>query len=65
MCLITPKVFGQACGKYFKKFGWKNATLENLIEELSIPFQDRDLGFSLYEWNNEWIQQAGMNEIEC
>jgi hypothetical protein len=55
MHLITPKVFGKTCGKYFKKYGFSNATLDNLIDELSIPFSERELGFSLYEWKKEWI----------
>ena len=55
MHLITPKVFGRACGKYFKKYGWKNTTIENLIQELSASFQGQALGFTLYEWKNEWI----------
>ena len=61
MNLITPPVFGKACGNYFKKYGWQNAVLDNLIEELNLVAD----GIDLNEWKDEWIKKAGMNEVEA
>lgn len=32
--------FGAACGQYFKKFGWRNATLDDLIQSLQSKFNN-------------------------
>ncbi len=60
MNLISPEVFGKACGSYFGKYGWKNAELDNLLEELN-----KASGQNLYNWKDDWIMKAGMNEVEA
>jgi aminopeptidase N len=63
--LVTPEIFGKACGSYFTKYSWRNATLDDFINHLDQEFSKLNLGFSLQEWKNEWIQTAGLNEIEA
>ncbi|CAD8081253.1 unnamed protein product [Paramecium sonneborni] len=62
MCIMGADKFGQACGAYFKEFGWKNAVLQDLIDHLQKKFDNPD--FTLSQWKQQWIETAGMNEIE-
>lgn len=34
LCIMGEKEFGDACGNYFRRFAWKNARLDDLIEAL-------------------------------
>ncbi|CAD8060911.1 unnamed protein product [Paramecium primaurelia] len=62
MCIMGAAKFGEACGNYFRKFGWKNAVLQDLIDHLQEKFDNPE--FTLSQWKKQWIETAGMNEIE-
>ena len=65
MYLVTPKVFGRACGQFLRKNECQTGSLDALLQELSIPFEARELGFTLRQWKSEWVELAGANEVEC
>jgi len=48
--------------RYFHKYAFKNATLNDFIENLDIEFLKKNLGFTLAEWKDQWICKAGLNE---
>lgn len=60
---MDPAAFGKACGAYFSKHGWSNATLDDLIEALNDAFKAQNHDFTLFDWKEEWICKAGMNEV--
>ncbi|CAK86275.1 unnamed protein product (macronuclear) [Paramecium tetraurelia] len=62
LCIMGAAKFGEACGNYFRKFGWKNAVLQDLIDHLQEKFDNPE--FTLSYWKQQWIETAGMNEIE-
>ncbi|CAD8067377.1 unnamed protein product [Paramecium primaurelia] len=62
MCIMGAAKFGEACGNYFRKFEWKNAVLQDLIDHLQEKFDNQE--FTLSQWKQQWIETAGMNEIE-
>jgi aminopeptidase N len=64
--LIGHDQFSENLGNYFAKYQWKNATLENFLEELSkskVP-QTHE-AYDLQKWNADWIQTAGLNDIRA
>ncbi|EAS02835.3 peptidase M1 family aminopeptidase (macronuclear) [Tetrahymena thermophila SB210] len=64
LSLIGEQNFSSAMKRYFNKFAFKNADLNDFIENLDVEFQTLNLGFSLKEWQQEWISTAGLNECQ-
>ena len=65
MFLIGEKSFSQALGKYFLKYEWSNATLDDFIEIMNDEYKKKELLLDLLEWKQEWICTAGLNEMEA
>ena len=64
--LIGHDNFSKNISNYFKKFAWSNATLQDLLDELSkIDNIDKHPAYDLKKWNEDWIQTAGLNEIQA
>jgi len=64
--LIGHEQFSENLGNYFAKYQWKNATLENFLEELSkskVPHTHE--AYDLKKWNKDWIESAGLNDIRA
>jgi len=63
--LIGRENFGKAMGSYFKKYEWSNATLSDFIGSLQEYYQPQDQGSlkSLDEWKKEFLDTAGLNEL--
>lgn len=62
LALVGEDLFSNAMGNYFGKFAWNNATLDDFINSIDIEFRKKNFGFSLAEWQTEWITKAGLNE---
>jgi len=63
--LIGRENFGKAMSSYFKKYEWSNATLNDFIGSLEEYYQPQDKGSlkSLAEWKSEFLDTAGLNEL--
>lgn len=64
MALIGEEAFGAGVKKYFNKYQFQNATLDNLLECMNEEFQKNNKDFSLQTWKEEWICKAGLNECQ-
>ncbi|KAL4510727.1 hypothetical protein ABPG72_004881 [Tetrahymena utriculariae] len=64
MCLMGEQPFFDGLKAYFKKFAFKNAVLNDLIIHLEQEFKKLHLGFTIHEWQKQWIQTAGLNECQ-
>ncbi|EGR28494.1 hypothetical protein IMG5_174220 [Ichthyophthirius multifiliis] len=65
LCLMGEQSFSKALQTHFHKYAFKNATLDDFIEVLNEEFQkSNQYPFSLNEWQQKWIQTAGLNECQ-
>ena len=55
---LGDEVFFAGIRSYFRKFAWKNTTLQDLIDELQSAS-----GKDLSSWGKSWFQSAGVNTI--
>ena len=51
--LMKPENFSKALSVYFHKYEWKNATLQNFIDEMQAHFSVKE--FTLDEWRSYWL----------
>ena len=64
MCVIGEETFSAALENYFNKYAYKNTTLEDLLNEFDRELKKRtDAKIDIFEWKEEWINSAGLNEI--
>ena len=68
--LIGKKQFSNNLKNYFDKYGWGNATLKNFLEEISRSEDEttkakKHKAYDLEYFNKEWIEKAGLNQIEA
>jgi len=66
LCLIGEENFSKALHQYFNKHQWKNTVLDDFIEALNENYKPLFKGApeSLLEWQKEWLEAAGMDELE-
>jgi len=64
MHLIGRENFGKAMGSYFKKYEWSNTVLDDFIGSLEEYYKPSNPKYpsKLSEWQEEWLQKAGLNE---
>ena len=62
--ILGHESFSRNLGVYFSKYAWKNATLTDLLGELSKS-SDPSHAVDLEEWNRTWIGTAGLNIVEA
>jgi aminopeptidase N len=62
LLLMGEENFSKGLTSYFKKYGFKNATLEDFIQELQQYFTNQDL--TLQEWRKIWLSTASLNQLE-
>lgn len=62
--MIGHDQFSDNLGKYFKKYGFKNATLKQFLEMVAVPKEGATLPQSISDWSADWIGTAGLNHIE-
>ncbi|MEI6407708.1 MAG: aminopeptidase N, partial [Actinomycetes bacterium] len=55
---LGDELFFAGIRSYFRKFAWKNTTLQDLIDELQSAS-----GKDLSSWGKSWFQSAGVNTI--
>lgn len=66
--MIGEKKFSDNLKKYFSKYAWSNATLENFLEELCSTNTEEEKKIKscdLEFFNQEWIKKAGLNQIQA
>lgn len=64
LALVGEEGFSLGLGAYFKEFAFRNATLADFIGHLDAQFTKQNLGFTLRQWQEEWIQHAGLNIVQ-
>ena len=62
--MIGHDQFSDNLGRYFKKYGFKNATLDQFLEMVAVPKKGTKLPQPIQEWSGDWIGKAGLNHIE-
>merc|ERR1719259_1413178 len=63
--LIGHEKFSNNLGSYFHTYKWSNSTLDDFIQKMEQNIEDLNLPFTLNQWNKDWIQTAGLNEVEA
>lgn len=68
--LIGREVFSESMKRYFNKFAYSNATLEDLLGTMQTVLNEKngdDLRPELHleNFNKTWIQTAGLNTVNC
>jgi aminopeptidase N len=63
--LLGETNFSNSLASYFKKFAWKNTTLNDFIGSIEPFWDEKAHGFSLNDWHSEWICTAGLNVCSC
>ena len=56
--------FTKALSTYFSQYAFANSELTDFMDHLNTQFLVQEVGhlpFTLQEWQQEWIQTAGMN----
>lgn len=55
--IIGETAFSEGLQRYFKKYAWKNVTLQDFVDSMQSPL--------LQKWIEEWVDAKGLNNIEC
>ena len=63
--LIGHDRFSNNLKTYFEKYSYENATLAQFLEEIQKGENTDDhKAYDLKLFNNEWIEKAGLNEVQ-
>lgn len=63
--MIGHERFSNNLKTYFEKYSFNNATLAQFLEEIQIGVNQTDhKAYDLKLFNQEWIEKAGLNEVE-
>ena len=67
IALIGEKNFSAAMKTYFNKYQFSNTILQNFMDCLQENYKPLDPSYpdSLDEWQKQWIQTAGLNELSA
>lgn len=60
--ILGHEQFSDNLGRYFAKYQWKNATLEEFLKEMTCK---DSVSFDMKKWNLNWIEKAGLNCIQA
>lgn len=62
--LIGDDKFSEVLGNYFKKYGWSNATLHDLLEEVkNVAKGEPGSPLDMDKFNKDWIETAGHTQL--
>lgn len=65
MAIIGEDSFSNALEKYFHKHAFKNTDLEDLLSEFDTELnKNPENKIDIFEWKQDWINQAGLNQLE-
>jgi len=53
--------FCEAMSNYFKKYEWKNATLNDFLDNMKEHYKDGGSKIDLFEWKDQWLSTSGYN----
>lgn len=65
MAVIGEDIFSSALENYFRKYAYKNTSLEDLLNEFDIELKKSEgATIDIFQWQDEWLNKAGLNKIE-
>lgn len=59
--IIGHEKFSKSLKDYFSEFSYSNAELSDFLNKMQ---QNSSQGFNMNEFNQQWIETAGLNVIE-
>ncbi len=63
--LIGHETFSNNVKDYFATYGWKNASLKDFLGKMAQNQKnDGHKAYDLENWNKEWIEKAGLNQVQ-
>lgn len=61
--LISHEKFSNALKSYFGKYGFKNATLNDFLQEIKNVLTDQTGPFDMDNWRDSWLKTSGHNKL--
>lgn len=65
MYLVGQDSFSAALKTYFHRYEFGNAVLDDLLASMESYFQKSNIGFSLNQWKQMWLETPGTNVLSC
>lgn len=64
MCIIGEETFSSALENYFKKYSYKNTSLEDLLLEFDSELKkDIKPRIDIMDWKEDWLMKPGLNSL--
>ena len=61
--LISHEKFSLALKNYFAKYGFKNATLDDFLQEIKNVLDDKTGPYDMDNWRDSWLKTSGHNKL--
>lgn len=57
--LVSYDKFSECLKNYFKKYGFKNATLKDFLKEIENVLDNKKGPYDMAQWNKDWLGTSG------